>query len=438
MTGDVFEQLVFDEDGDPRAGQAAALRRAAAERGRTDLFLFCHGWNNGQATAVGYCTRWFAELAAQLDPAAKAGFAGVFWPSQLWRDEPIPDFPAAPDGAAALTPTAAVPAGSPELDPGVLAELRTVFPGRAAELDAVAALLAAEPSTAVARELFDRLRALHDPAGLPVIGDGESADPAALGMFAPDTDPVELFERFADELETTGVELQTGSGGAAGFGGFGKLLHGAKEALRQLSYWRMKNRAGVVGRAGLGPAITELAADGLRIHLIGHSFGGRVVSFALDGLGAGTTVASVTLLQAAFSRFTFTDPLPFRPGAGALAGRLDRIDGPLTVCFSEHDSALGVMYPLASLVAGADAADADDPLFRYRALGSHGAYQPHEQGELGASGTEYPFAAGRILNLDASGFVTQGGPPGGAHSDIFKPELGWVVAAASGLARDPG
>jgi hypothetical protein len=105
----------------------------------------------------------------------------------------------------------------------------------------------------------------------------------------------------------------------------------------------MKNRAGVVGKDGVGPVIAELSRElpSLRIHLIGHSFGARVVSFALAGLPTGgpTPVKAVTLLQSAYSRFAFADPVLFGlfNRKGALAGKLDRVDGPLTVCFSSHD-----------------------------------------------------------------------------------------------------
>src|SRR5918998_6173452 len=51
-------------------------------------------------------------------------------------------------------------------------------------------------------------------------------------------------------------------------------------------------------------------------------------------------VKAVTLLQGAFSHFAFAQPLPLDANRnGALAGMLDRIDGPLTACFSSHDSA---------------------------------------------------------------------------------------------------
>ena len=61
------------------------------------------------------------------------------------------------------------------------------------------------------------------------------------------------------------------------------------------TYYQMKERAGTVGAGGLNPLLRELraAAPDLRIHLVGHSFGGRLVTAAAlgragsDGRGAG-------------------------------------------------------------------------------------------------------------------------------------------------------
>ena len=79
-----------------------------------------------------------------------------------------------------------------------------------------------------------------------------------------------------------------GGDGQAGIGdAFRGILHGAKEALRQATYWQMKNRAGVVGQRGLGPLLGRLDATRVRVHLVGHSFGARLVSFALAGLPSG-------------------------------------------------------------------------------------------------------------------------------------------------------
>ena len=45
------------------------------------------------------------DRQAQVDPDRKIGFVGIRWPSELWRDEPIPNFGPAP--AAALGGAAA-------------------------------------------------------------------------------------------------------------------------------------------------------------------------------------------------------------------------------------------------------------------------------------------------------------------------------------------
>lgn len=441
ISGRPLWRLVFDADGDPDQGTVTTLTEGVKSTALTDLVMFSHGWNNDEATASNLYQRWFGLLAAQVDPDRRIGFVGIRWPSELWRDEPIPNVGPAPaaalGGAAALDEAPTVSAGPPTIDRAQLADLKDMFPSGAAQLDTIAGLLAQEPSEARLSELFTAMQQFSS-ATASGFNDGE-ADPSTLpGMLAADQVPTDVFTRFADRLAEAGVDFGRG-GGAAGLSELGdKILNGAKEALRQLTYWQMKNRAGTVGQHGLGPVIGRLAGavPGLRVHLIGHSFGARVVSFALAGLpdSQPSPIKSVTLLEGAYSRFAFTDPLPFRPGAGALAGRLARIDGPMAVCYSSHDKALGIFYPLASAAADDDAAGADDPLARWRAMGSSGAYNAATQ-ELGVVGTAYPFQTGQILNLDSSAVVTQGDSPSGAHSDIFYPQLAWVTAAAGGLRK---
>jgi hypothetical protein len=81
-------------------------------------------------------------------------------------------------------------------------------------------------------------------------------------------------------------------GAAAGIDdAFEGLWTGTKGALRATTHWHMKSRAGTVGRAGLGPLLGRIHASRpeVTIHLIGHSFGARVVAFALGGLPPGST-----------------------------------------------------------------------------------------------------------------------------------------------------
>lgn len=430
--------LTYDADGHPGPGSVPNLITNIRESGIRDLVVFSHGWNNGAQQATSLYERWFELLRPHLDDAAKVGFVGLYWPSQLWRDEPIPDFePPTVDGGGSAGVVTTSPAAllTSELDPDILADLKELFPERASNLDAVAGLLAApvtqESITALYREIeaFSRIE--------PDLDDGESGSaPTLPGMFTDHRTPTETFEYLADTITSTGAIIDAPDVGAAGLRDVGaKILAGAKETLRQASYWRMKQRAGTVGSVGLGPTVNQLGSEfpELRIHLVGHSFGGRVVSFALPALpeGQASPVKSVTLLQAAFSRFAFTDRLPFRSGAGALAGTLNRVDGPISVCYSTHDRALGTFYPIASMLGGtgADAAGATDPLARWRAMGSHGAHGV-APAPLGPVGTTYQFGRGAISNFDASEYVAQGNSPSGAHSDIFEPTLAWVVASA--------
>jgi hypothetical protein len=453
-----FWELTFDADGDPDGAERDAFLAEVAARGLTDLVVFAHGWNNDRRIANGLFRRFLGVLAGQVPAASRGtvGLAGVVWPSQQWADEPIPDFAA---GAAGSSSTAdgsgitgaadlgeigsgdAAPA-DPTLDPVTLAGLKELFPAAAAPLDAMAALLAGpettEALTAFHRHLGEFSRLAAGPAADADDGEGDKAG-AQLAPGAPRMlldDPTSLFARYRDALVTSGVVLDDGGLGTAGFGDLlGGLLHGAKEALRQATFWQMKNRAGTVGRAGLGPLLGQLPR-GVRVHLAGHSFGGRLVSFALAGLLDGPSpVRAVTLLQGAFSQFAFAHPLPFDAHrSGALAGMLARIDGPLVACFSEHDGAIGTFYPLASFAAQEDSAAAVDPSSRWGGIGANGVQGVGAALEgVGAAGARYPFAPGRALNIDASEVVRAGRPPTGAHSDIVHEELTWVVLAAGGL-----
>jgi hypothetical protein len=455
IAGLPFWQVTFDEQGDIDSGTSNRIVGEMAAAGLTDLIVFSHGWNNRQSTARRLYEAWFGQLVPQLAHATKTrpvrvGLVGVFWPSQRWSDEPIPDFaPAAPaaasggGGAGLSAPREAAAGSTPELDDDTLADLRQSFPAAQEHLDRMAELLAAEPTDAAVEEFMARLRSFAEATAVGG-DDGEHDAPDDDGATPRmlEDEPSALFRRYAHELRGSGMDLDEGAGGAAGLGDrFKGIWDGAKEALRQLTYWQMKNRAGVVGSTGLGPFLGRLngAAPDVRVHLVGHSFGARLVSYALAGLPDVTPspVKAVTLLQGAFSHFAFADPLPFdATRKGALAGRLARIDGPLTVCFSSHDDAVGRFYPLASIAARDDSAAAADAASRWGGMGHDGAQAVQarlDALQAAGPGTTYRFDRGEALNIDASDVVRRGGPPSGAHSDIVHPELTWVVLAAGNM-----
>ena len=81
-----------------------------------------------------------------------------------------------------------------------------------------------------------------------------------------------------------------------------------------------------------------------RLHLIGHSFGAKLVSSAVLG---GLRPQSLVLLLAAFSAFAFTEQVPGtkRPGfyRRVLTDRM--VAGPIVALLSDHDRALNTLYP---------------------------------------------------------------------------------------------
>ena len=459
-------EIQFDRAGDTGAAARAALLDQIAGAGLSDLIFMSHGWNSDIAHARRLYNQWFGMLPPMLPggSAAKPGTAGVFWPSMLWPDEPAPAAPAG--GGAAGLPEPAAASGTPGAP---VAALAAVYPGPGQQqiLSQLAALLDAQsPDPQALTRFHDLMRALGgtEPETIGLEDSGQ------LAMLSED--PQALAARFAAALDTASGQAAAGGaaaggsvppdqGGAADLpditpagngngtgqgaaGGIGditaRLWGGAREALRQFTYWQMKQRAGTVGQQGLGPFLADLAgrAPDLRMHLIGHSFGARLVSFSLAGLPGGqpSPVRSLTLLEGAFSHFAFAPALPQDPArSGALHGMMARVAGPLLSCHSSHDMAVGIFYPVASMTAGDDASGlTDDLMFRWGGMGHDGAQAVNAAAlTLGPQGNPYQLAAGQFTNIDASAVVCHGGAPSGAHSDIVHPELGWAMLTAAGL-----
>jgi hypothetical protein len=434
IAGQPHWEIGFDEQGKAAQGEVDALLAELPGKDLTDLFVFSHGWNSDRRQARRLYQLYFQQVPGLLGrgggQAARVGTLGVVWPSKRWADEPEPTGDGG-GGAAGLGDSAA--AAAPADDTALVEDLKDVFEGdqQRQALDELGRLLEERPEDPAALARFQTL--MGELAGAP---DAEPAGEDQGELALLEDDPEEVFGRFADAVP------QTVEGGAAGIGdAFGRLWNGAKEALRQLTYFEMKKRAGVVGKQGLGPLLGRIhqADPELRLHLLGHSFGARLVSFALAGLpdGAGSPVKSVYLLQGAFSHFAFADALPMdRSRGGALKGMAARVDGPLVASFSVHDLAVGKLYPLASLSSRDDAAGLEDRLFRWGGIGHDGAQAVDATvASLGPVGTGYPFQKGRFVNLDGNAVINRGGPPSGAHSDIFHPELVWAGLAAAGLVR---
>ncbi|RSS60814.1 serine-threonine protein kinase [Streptomyces sp. WAC06614] len=427
-----YAELTVDAQGDVDRTTLAAV----AGLDVTDLLVFAHGWNSDRSTATRLYDRFFAPFPGLVGPGVRLGYVGVVWPSMRFSDEPIPDFD---PSAAGTTATG----GWSELDAETRRALGEFWPGREAELDRIARLLAERPESQAAFAEFGAL--VRELAGVGPADPGSAAGGDVAGevpaMFTED--PLEVCRVFTDALAAAGgpaASPEEGGGRELSFGGgLRRLWNGAKEVLRQAAYYEMKKRAGVVGERGLGPALVEVARSRteLRVHLVGHSFGARVVSFALRGLPDGWSfVKSLTLLQGAFSHYAFSNQLPHDRGRGGeLRGLQRRIDGPVVACHSDHDTALKVFYPLASRMAGDSAGFAGFDA-RWGAIGHDGVQAlPGAPRLTLEAALREGLPGGGCVSVDAASVVRRGGAPSGAHSDVCHEELARVVVSAGRMWR---
>jgi hypothetical protein len=412
-----YREIRFDAAG--AIMDDAGLKQAVAAGGIDDVFVFSHGWNSSANSARNLYHGMFDLLAGMLgDRLGRTAAVGIFWPSLLFPDD---------------DPTAAAPKPPPGQGGSALAAaLAPAFPDQAANVARIGTLLDQQPQDPAALEEFHRLAAglatTPNPGGPEDAGEeaaktGSTA--AVLGHFA--------------------AMSKTPSPAAEGIGNpFTTMWHGAREVLRSLSYYEMKNRAGVVGQKGLGPLVGGLAAPAghtVRVHLMGHSFGGRLVSFALSGLpgsmtGAASPVKSLVLVQGAFSHFAFAQKMPIDASrSGALAGYRNRVDGPLLATFSNADRAVGWWYPMASMLSHQDSESASDMDYRWGGIG-HDGYQQGgvSNAVLAQPGNDYGFTAGTFYRLDSNAVIkADQSPVSGAHSDIQHPQVAWAALDAAGL-----
>lgn len=380
------------------------------------------------------------SAAASADPLTSRVYAGVFWPSLWFPDQPAP-VSRALSATAESGPPAVAGQGQPATSPSGAQIARSLkmgyrSPAQRTVLDALGRLIdEGTAGSATESEAEQRRRLEEFEALLPQLIDSSPRSPEDQGEGAV------LRQRAARNASAPA----RGDGKAGepdldrGLGeDLSHLWSNAKDALRAASYYEMKGRAGDVGQNGLGPLLEQLHRQSpqTRVHLIGHSFGARLVAYALAGISGPETspVASLTLIQAAFSHWAFAANTPF-DSAGGVSGYADRVHGPLVSTYSRYDWAVGRWYPRASLLFRDDSRDLTTPpdLARWGGIGADG-FQGVNTGNppLLDTGRPYHLASG-FHAVDCSGVindVTQS-TFAGAHSDIQHEQVAWLVVSAA-------
>lgn len=421
-----YALIAFDQEGHERLDgstlMSAALLQKAAEEPITNVFFFCHGWKGDVPAARDQYNRWIGALMTSPDrqrassrfPNFNPLLIGLHWPSQPWGDEEL--------GGGAF---AAAPGWSS------FASLRDAYLERLGDREEIRRpldiILGEARTNSAATELQPHVRQAYVDlnSALGLKSEGLDAPPDAdRAPFDPDS------------------AFDAGNEQGAAFGDLN--LGGVLGPLRQLSYWTMKKRARTVGEGGMHTFLNNLqhatSAKGTRIHLMGHSFGTIVVSGMLGGANCRGTlqrpVDSVVLVQGAVSLWCYAPSIPFDNAGAGYFNRIlaeEKIRGPLVTTRSKHDTAVGVLYPLASRMKGSASFVAGLP--EYGAIGTYGLQgladaDKIDTAMLAADGA-YSLAKGRVYNLEASKFIAKKEGASGAHSDIAGPEVAHVIWEAA-------
>ena len=437
--------VCFDENGKERREPDASMLSATVVRligdpveGITDIFFASHGWKGDVPAALEQYDRWVGEMARSPDHAAssaarpgfKAIVVGLHWPSLPFGDENI----AAEDGLLSYESDANVErqieqyAASIGDTPAARTAIRTIL-AAARRDDGQHDALPEE-----VRDAYDKLFAEAFPVD---IGGGTLGAPPGADHGDWDPDAIYHAARNAESADSI-----VGGAGLLGEGPLEKLKGLFVAPLRQLSFWKMKDRARHIGEGGGHALLCDLqsaARPDAHFHLMGHSFGCIVVSAAVAGVPGGPSRAraadSLFLVQGALSLWSFCPDIPYAPGEAGYFNRILKgalVRGPIVTTRSKHDTAVGKLYPIPAGMRDQLVLDENFP--KYGGMGTFGAQGLGALAEdriMDSPAVGYGFERGRVYNLEASGTIRNGGGFSGAHSDIAHPEVAHAMWQAA-------
>ncbi|MDO9074253.1 MAG: hypothetical protein Q7U73_13405 [Rubrivivax sp.] len=432
--------IAYDAKGDERHGDGHApdgllSHRLLAElrvEPITDVFVMSHGWQGDIPAARDQYTRWIQAMATSgadrarmraARPSFRPLLVGLHWPSLPWGDEDL-----GPAGGAFAV--GAVP-GTPARQ-GVDA-LVSLYAERIADTPEARADL-----QTIFHSAMENIAPAHLPADVRAAYERLDLE-ARLGSDGVAGAPGSDRESFDAERAYQNARAATQfcfGGGVAG---------GLLAPLRQLSFWKMKDRARALGEGGAFALLSQLeeAKPKARIHLMGHSFGCIVAAAMVAGperhARLPRPVDTLALVQGALSLWSFCHDIPVARGHAGYFHAIvaeRRVKGAILTTQSARDTALRVFYPAGAGVAQ-QMTYAPGELPRYGAVGTFGV-QGIAQGvfnePMRRTDGDYDFRAGGIYNLDATAYIREGGGASGAHNDITRPEVAhaiWELARQS-------
>lgn len=423
---------------------SADIVRELKDRSITDVFIFCHGWLCDIDDAKTQYDSWVKAMMKKCDgdlramrkarPNFRPLLVGLHWPSLPSGNEKL-------RAIQAQGKTTREQQFQSDFD-----FYKKQFPNTPRARAALRKILTAAqdpPPKELPKELSLAFKALQT-----------EAEPRTRGVKVPAEEygapfnPDKLYKEI--QAENRGPLVQAADNRSRW-----------QRMLDVLSFWRMKERALLIGETGAYQLLNSMqqATKGrdVRFHLMGHSFGCIVVSGCVKGPGSRISTAkpvdSLCLVQGALSLWSYCgdinaeftgnkDRRSVQPGHfyPIVVQRL--IKGPIVTTQSEHDYAVCWMYPLAAWWGGPPAYATKESLPEFGAVGDFGLRGPgchFTELSVKRPNEPYQFRIGGIYNLDCSRVICKIDGISGAHSDICHPEIAHVIwqAATVGLRPAP-
>ena len=404
--------------------------------GIDDLVIMAHGWKNDKNDATRlYGTLWTNVCTNfATGKAERIVVAGVLWPAKTFQT----DFDEVAMANAHASTTLAAPGGTAVSDlseqafGSLLADFET-FLGASAAATTAAARTAAKGLTASACQALVRqgAAAVGIDAKSPDTELARDATPIARAQVEP-TDAQLLLSNLAQPpllklAPTVGTVMGLGSAVQG-------LIAGSHAAvgrfLNQLTYYEMKKRAGIAGTSLADAVLAKLTpARPIRLHLVGHSFGGRLVTATVNQLAPmhNLELFSVTILQGAYSHNALSSQI--KPGlAGAFPSVVGKPTGPIVITHTHNDLACTIAYALASRLSRDIAQGIGDASDECGAMGANGP-QKLDPGAAEPNDTAQVFAPtrGKVNTFLADQFIVKTKETD-AHNNVTNPTVGRLVA----------
>ena len=404
----------------------------------TDLIVLCHGFRNDANDARALYKEFLTNLSLQLIHPSLSGkltgrafvVVGVFWPSMVFRE------PNDSGGAMA--------AGAPNDDES---RLRRLMEGTldAQEIEKLVQLLPAAKSgdeqaqLKLVRQLLRVAASADDVTGeFPAV---KNADPAVLRQSFAHGDTITATAPGAGGGGAPGIPtLNPGpaAGGAQSF--FGNVLGFVPKFLNLTTFLVMFGRCGRVGEAGLSRVVREAKAakPSLRVHLVGHSLGGRAVTACANALiqKSPLVIDSMMLLQAAYSHFGLGPGIDGAP-KGHFRDVIDKkaVRLPILATHSQHDSVVGFAYTSMAAISLNNSKAIGDENSQFGGVGRNGVLKTPEsvKQDLLVEGNTYSFPPDHLYNLDGSRIVN-GVELIKSHGDIRNKHVTWAFASLLSLS----